>query len=54
MVAKLRKLSPRQRQIALLLYEGYSQREIARQLGIERSTVRNHIEAMRNRLRGAS
>ena len=35
----------------LLLYEGYSQREIADRLGLARSTIRNHVEKIRYRLR---
>ena len=48
---RLKGLSPRQRQVVRLLYEGYSQREIADRLGVKRSTIRNHIERIRDRLR---
>jgi DNA-binding CsgD family transcriptional regulator len=38
-----RKLSPREERILRLLTEGYSQREIAKELGSALPTVRTHI-----------
>lgn len=37
-------LSPRQTQIVILVASGYLDKQIARQLGIQVSTVRSHIE----------
>lgn len=48
---RLKGLSPRQRQVVRLLYEGYSQREIADRLRIQRTTVQVYIRRIRDRLR---
>ena len=37
-------LSERQREVACLLIEGCSRREIARRIGLTRTTVHDHIE----------
>jgi two-component system, NarL family, nitrate/nitrite response regulator NarL len=39
-------LTPRQRQIASLIAEGLSNKQIARSLSIERATVKNHVHAI--------
>lgn len=44
-----KKLTNRQREIIRLLAAGYSQKEIARQLGIAYGTVRKHTLAARQR-----
>ena len=46
----VRELTERQQEIARLLAEGLSDREIAARLGIRRATMRGHIEAMLHRL----
>jgi DNA-binding NarL/FixJ family response regulator len=39
-------LTPRQRQIASLIADGLSNKQIARSLCIERATVKNHVHAI--------
>lgn len=39
-------LTPRQRQIASLIADGLSNKQIARSLSIERATVKNHVHAI--------
>jgi DNA-binding NarL/FixJ family response regulator len=39
-------LTPRQRQIASLIADGLSNKQIARSLSIERTTVKNHVHAI--------
>lgn len=43
------KLTPRQKQIAQLLSQGYSQKQIAHNLTISRHTVYDHTRNMRRR-----
>ncbi len=43
-------LSPRQQQILQLLAEGYSQKEVARELRITRQTVKTTLWTLRERL----
>ena len=45
-VDRLEDLPPRMREVAMLISEGMSRREIARRMVISESTVRNHINAM--------
>lgn len=44
-------LTPRQRQVALLLKEGLSNRVIARRLGVSEATVKVHIRQVMSRLK---
>ncbi len=44
-------LTPRQRQVALLLKEGLSNRVIARRLGVSEATVKVHIRQIMSRLK---
>lgn len=44
-------LTPRQREILMLVAEGYTDGEIAVVLGIAAQTVRNHMVAIRSKLR---
>lgn len=44
-------LSPRERQIALLVAQGFAVQDIARLLGIQRETVRTHIKAVYRKTR---
>jgi two-component system, NarL family, nitrate/nitrite response regulator NarL len=43
-------LTPRQRQIASLIADGLSNKQIARSLCIERATVKNHVHAIMSKL----
>jgi len=43
-------LSPRERQVALLLERRYSNKEIAAELGIEFGTVKNHVHSVLTKL----
>ncbi len=43
-------LSPRQREVATLIAEGLTNKEIAERLGIDNSTVDNHRRAIYNKL----
>lgn len=43
-------LSARERQVSGLLEEGFSNKEIARRLGIEVSTVKNHVHSLLQKL----
>jgi non-specific serine/threonine protein kinase len=43
-------LTPRQREVAALVAEGLTNREIAARLVLERGTVANHVEAILQRL----
>ena len=45
-----KKLSPREKQVALFLMEGHSTRQIAQLLGIKRRTVREHIKRIGNKM----
>jgi DNA-binding NarL/FixJ family response regulator len=44
------KLTPRMRDVLLLVCEGKTQREIARDLGLSRFTVKNYMERIFERL----
>ena len=44
-------LSRRERQIALLIHRGLSNKEIARELGIEAATVKNHVHHILDKLK---
>lgn len=44
-------LPPRQAQITRMLFEGYSDKQIARELGISVPTVRSHLQRMYAKLR---
>lgn len=48
---RLKGLSPRQRQVAWLLAQGYTEREIASKLGVTRRTVRVYKDRIKQRLR---
>jgi RNA polymerase sigma factor (sigma-70 family) len=48
--ASLRGLTPKEQQVLRLLSEGLSISEIAAQLGISTSTVRDHISHLRRKL----
>jgi DNA-binding NarL/FixJ family response regulator len=48
MIRSIRDLTPRQREIALLISEGDSYAEIGAQLGISEHTVRAHARTMAN------
>ena len=43
-------LTPRQREIAVLIADGHSNKQIARRLSIERSTVKNHVHSILGKL----
>jgi DNA-binding NarL/FixJ family response regulator len=43
-------LTPRQRQIATLIADGLSNKQIARTLSIERATVKNHVHTILSKL----
>ena len=43
-------LTPRQREIALLMADGLSNKQIARRLSIEHSTVKNHVHSILSKL----
>jgi DNA-binding NarL/FixJ family response regulator len=43
-------LTPRQRQIATLIVEGLSNKQIARSLSIEHATVKNHVHTILSKL----
>jgi len=45
----MEKLTPRQREIARLLADGLTQRQVAYQLGIKSRSVYNHTQRMRDR-----
>jgi RNA polymerase sigma factor (sigma-70 family) len=49
--AALQVLTPKQKAAFLLFAEGYTEREIARQLGLSRPTVQLHLIAARKKLR---
>jgi RNA polymerase sigma factor (sigma-70 family) len=49
--AEIAKLPPQQRQVAVMRYEGYSNREIADQLGVDDSAVRHNVLRAKSRLR---
>lgn len=49
--SELAPLSPRQRQIAELIADGHINKAIAAKLGIEHSTIRNHIRQIAKRLK---
>lgn len=42
----IKPLSPREREVVVLLASGLSNREIAQALGIHRHTVKNHLTAI--------
>jgi DNA-binding CsgD family transcriptional regulator len=44
------RLSPRQREVLLLLADGMRAREISARLGLSEATVRNHIRGILRRL----
>ncbi len=44
-------LTPRQREICRILVRGWSNRDIAAELGISVSTVQNHLHAILKKLR---
>jgi len=44
------RLSPRQREVLALLADGAGVDAIAERLGLERTTVRNHVSAILHRL----
>jgi RNA polymerase sigma factor (sigma-70 family) len=48
--AEIAQLPPQQRQVAILRYEGYSNREIADQLGVDDSAVRHNVLRAKARL----
>ncbi len=48
--ASLERLTARQRQIAGLLAQGWTNKEIARRLGISPATVKDHVHAILSRL----
>lgn len=50
LVARLRRLSPRERQVMELLHGGQSVSEIAERLGIQPGTVRSQVKAMLRKL----
>ncbi len=47
-------LSPRQREILLLLVQGASNKQIARTLGLANGTVKIHVAALFHKLQGTS
>jgi RNA polymerase sigma-70 factor (ECF subfamily) len=49
--AEIARLPAQQRQVALMRYEGYSNREIADQLGVDPSAVRHSVLRAKSRLR---
>jgi RNA polymerase sigma-70 factor (ECF subfamily) len=49
--AELAKLPAQQRQVAVMRYEGYTNREIADQLGVDASAVRHNVLRAKSRLR---
>jgi RNA polymerase sigma factor (sigma-70 family) len=49
--AEIAKLPPQQRQVVVMRYEGYSNREIADQLGVDDSAVRHNVLRAKSRLR---
>lgn len=49
--AEIARLPAKQRQVALMRYEGYSNREIADQLGVDPSAVRHSVLRAKSRLR---
>jgi RNA polymerase sigma factor (sigma-70 family) len=49
--AEIAKLPAQQRQVAVMRYEGYSNREIADQLGVDTSAVRHNVLRAKSRLR---
>jgi RNA polymerase sigma factor (sigma-70 family) len=49
--AEIAELPPQQRQVAILRYEGYSNREIADRLGVDASAVRHNVLRAKTRLR---
>ncbi len=49
--AEIAKLPAQQRQVAIMRYEGYSNREIADQLGVDASAVRHNVLRAKSRLR---
>jgi len=50
MDAPLQPLSPRQRQVLVLLARGVRARDIGARLGLSEATVRNHIRGLLRRL----
>ena len=44
------KLTPRQRQVALLVPQGFTNKEIGRQLGIQESVTKNYLREIFDRL----
>lgn len=49
-VTAMRELSPRQREVLALIAAGYTNPSIATQLGITLGTVKNHVDAIFQRL----
>lgn len=48
--SELEPLSPRQRQIAEMIADGYINKAIAAKIGIQHSTLRNHIRQIARKL----
>jgi DNA-binding NarL/FixJ family response regulator len=46
----VRKLSPREREVAVLVAEGCTNREIAERLIVSERTAENHVQRLMNRL----
>lgn len=46
----LNRLTPRQREVALLIADGRSNKQIARELGLSVATVKDHVHAVLTRL----
>ena len=51
---RIKSLTKRQKEVALLINQGLSNREIARRLGISIATVKDHVHAILERLEIAS
>lgn len=54
LAARLDTLTPKQREVVILVAEGLTSKEIARKLGITESAVNQRIEVVRQRLGGLS
>jgi DNA-binding NarL/FixJ family response regulator len=48
--AKLRELTPREREVLMLVARGFANRQIARELFVEESTIRSHISRILTKL----
>jgi DNA-binding NarL/FixJ family response regulator len=45
-----KKLSPREREIALLVARGLSNKEVARELGLSHGTIKSHVHSILQKL----